>query len=141
LHAAPDLENLIALEVGGARLSTSSATGADALTGRPSVAEYAGRVGATSAVDVTVASAVDPNGNVGLTILAVRVVGAGGHDPVAAFVAVIAAAGEDWSTESLNGRNVAHGEAGQYAYASGDVLFVLAASDDVLAQEALGKLP
>ena len=153
-HAAPDLEALLADEIGGVALSKVSLSGADFVAGGTAAGQaqlttLLEQLGRTAA-DLTVAEAHDPGGRLVFQEGLFRVVGADPRQLLDLWVtAQQAATGNriQVATTTVAGRELTHlidpsvqVRGNTYVFADGDTLWLILADDTALLEEALGKV-
>ena len=139
-HEDPELERLLAVDVAGTRLATSSRTGAEALAGGGYLPALLAALG-KGEEDLATAFAADPAGNLQVVVFVARVRGAGAQDVLATFLGMSDLEGVE---EVDVGGKRAHRIASDwtsYVYATNDMLIVVQALDPAHAEEALGQLP
>jgi len=149
-----DLEALLPTEVGGIALEYESMTGAEMVAEEgvtPEVQEFLDRTGSDlDDVSVAFGFGFDAETSDVVSIIAFRVAGASPDQLIAEMEAAMEAEAENAqiSEGSLGGKDVtivATGDGPEqvmtYIYARNDIAFMVGASSEDLAEEALSKLP
>jgi hypothetical protein len=154
-HEVPDLEALLPATVGGIQMETLSLSGADFYLGgndqsRPQLDGLLARLGKAIG-DVTVADAGDPTGKAVLDVGILRVAGVSSDRLLAEWIAsweaskpgqvthAAATVGGRTLTQLVDASRPVGGRT--YAFAKGDMLFLVEADDLALVSSALAQLP
>lgn len=147
---AGDLDAVLPDEVGGISIEYESASGKEAFGSEgmtPEAIEFFERVGATPS-DITMAFGfgVDQEGGDFISIWAFRVGGANEDQLLDAFRDTIEEEGQTVTESNVAGKDVLVFEEDEigstsYLYGRGDVVFMVGATSQELAEEALSQLP
>jgi hypothetical protein len=139
-HDQPDLESLLAINVAGITLATSSKAGTEAVQGGgylPALLAALDR----SEQDLATGYASDAAGNLELVVFAAKVRGASATDILSAFLNI--ADLQDAEQVDIGGKQVRRLVADwtSYFYAVNDMLVIVQARDPAHGEEALRQLP